>query len=211
MKVLVFDTETTGLPVNNPSIYQTSAWPHVIQLSYILYDTDKNKIIASQDNIVNIPKCVDISQESIDVHGITRKDTDRRGYEMKGLLETFQTCLENSDFIVAHNIQFDKKILMVEGIRNKIKLNFDKPQEYCTMKNGSHICKIERVNNRGEKYFKYPKLAELHKTIFDTEPNNLHNAFVDILICLRCFHKMIYSEDLCQKNRHFNKQIKHFI
>lgn len=211
MKVLVFDTETTGLPVNNPSIYQTSAWPHVVQLSYILYDTDKNKIIVSQNNIVQIPKGIDISQESVDIHGITCKDTERHGYEMKGLLETFQTCLEKSDFIVAHNIQFDKKLLMVEGIRNKIKLSFDKPQEYCTMKNGSHICKIERVNNLGEKYFKYPKLSELHKTIFDTEPTHLHNAFVDILICLRCFHKMIYDEDLCQKNRNFNKQIKNFI
>ena len=38
MKVLVFDTETTGLPKGkNPSIYKTELWPHIIQLSYIVY------------------------------------------------------------------------------------------------------------------------------------------------------------------------------
>ena len=40
MKVLIFDTETTGLPEGkNPSIYETQKWPHIIQLSYIVYDS----------------------------------------------------------------------------------------------------------------------------------------------------------------------------
>ena len=48
MKVLVFDTETTGLPQRDeygksPSLYDTKKWPYIIQFSYILYDTDKNK------------------------------------------------------------------------------------------------------------------------------------------------------------------------
>ena len=34
--ILVFDTETTGLPKGkNPSIYKTELWPHIIQLSYL--------------------------------------------------------------------------------------------------------------------------------------------------------------------------------
>ena len=109
MKVLVFDTETTGLPQNNPSIYQTHLWPHVVQLSYMLYDTDKNKIIASDDYLIKIPKDVEISQESIDVHGITRRKVDNHGYKMNQILQIFQVCLDECDFIVAHNLQFDKK------------------------------------------------------------------------------------------------------
>ena len=46
MKVLVFDTETTGLPkVKKTLVYmRLSKWPHIIQLSYIVYDSDKNDI-----------------------------------------------------------------------------------------------------------------------------------------------------------------------
>ena len=35
MKILVFDTETNGLPEKNASIYDLNKWPHIIQLSYI--------------------------------------------------------------------------------------------------------------------------------------------------------------------------------
>ena len=52
MKVLVFDTETTGLPTErNPSITETEKWPHVVQLSYILYDVDENKILTICDEL----------------------------------------------------------------------------------------------------------------------------------------------------------------
>ena len=45
MKVLVFDTETTGLPTErNASIMDLEKWPHILQLSYVVYDTDEKKI-----------------------------------------------------------------------------------------------------------------------------------------------------------------------
>ena len=37
MKILVFDTETSGLPEKGASIYHHSKWPYIIQISYILY------------------------------------------------------------------------------------------------------------------------------------------------------------------------------
>ncbi len=55
MKVLVFDTETTGLPAErNASIYSTEKWPHIIQLSFMVYNTDTNEITADKDYIINI-------------------------------------------------------------------------------------------------------------------------------------------------------------
>jgi len=35
MKILVFDTETTGLPERSSSIKETDKWPYIIQISYI--------------------------------------------------------------------------------------------------------------------------------------------------------------------------------
>ena len=211
MKVLVFDTETTGLPKGQGSIFKTDIWPYIVQLSYIIYDTEKNKIITNQDYIIKIPEHVELSKESIKIHGITKRKIKNQGYEIKHILKIFQICLVNCDFVVAHNLEFDKNMVLVEGIRNKISLSFNKIQNYCTMKNGSKICKIEKVNIHGEKYFKYPTLLELHQKLFNSEPSNLHDAYVDILVCLRCFHKIIYSEDLCKKNKNFNSSIKIYI
>ena len=49
MKILVFDTETTGLPEKNASIYSYNQWPYIIQLSYIFYDMSNNNIIVKDD------------------------------------------------------------------------------------------------------------------------------------------------------------------
>jgi hypothetical protein len=39
MKVLVFDTETSGLPSErNSSILDTVKWPYILQLSFMVYD-----------------------------------------------------------------------------------------------------------------------------------------------------------------------------
>jgi hypothetical protein len=59
MKVLVFDTETTGLPTErNASISDLKVWPHIVQLSYILYDIDEKKIIKCQDHIIKIDPAI---------------------------------------------------------------------------------------------------------------------------------------------------------
>jgi len=41
MKILIFDTETSGLPERNASITEIHKWPHILQLSYILFDQIK--------------------------------------------------------------------------------------------------------------------------------------------------------------------------
>jgi hypothetical protein len=44
---------------------------------------------------------------------------------------------------------------------------------------------------------KFPKLAELFATLFETEtpPQNLHNSMVDVLVCLKCYLKMRHGID----------------
>ena len=64
MKVLVFDTETTGLPDRFNIPYQhSSRWPHIVQFSFILYDLENNKVINESDFIINVPDDVNISPE----------------------------------------------------------------------------------------------------------------------------------------------------
>lgn len=201
MKVLVFDTETTGLPEeNNVSILDTFRWPYIVQLSFIYYDSEINDVIEYYDNVIKLPDNIIIPEDSIRIHGITNEIMREKGINIRTALKKFNDILKDSDIVVGHNISFDKRMIMVECIRNKISQYFtkghDKKPEFCTMKNTKNICKIKMVNYKGESYFKNPKLSELYTFIFKEEPKNLHNSFVDVLLCLRCYFMITENRDI---------------
>lgn len=206
MKVLVFDTETTGLPTEkNASILDTGKWPHIIQLSYILYDTDKKVALKIQDEIIKLPENVFPSERSVELHGITKDISTKNGKDIKKVLNEFNRALQESEYIIGHNLSFDKRMIMVECIRNKMKQHFTtsgvKKLEFCTMKNSVELCKIEAISkNNGEKYFKYPSQSELHNYLFGYIPSGLHNSMADVLVCLRCYIKLMYNSDVFFQN-----------
>ena len=200
MKILIFDTETTGLPIGrNPSIYDTQKWPHILQLSYIVYDSETNDIITVEDDYIRIDDDVVIEPGSQKIHNISKELLIERGIPIQDALYKFNSFTAQSDLLVGHNVSFDKRMVIVEGIRNKIKMNVD--DTYCTMRNSVELCKIEREWPDGNKYFKYPTLSELYEELFKITPKNTHNALIDILICMRCFVKIELSKDICAINR----------
>jgi DNA polymerase III epsilon subunit-like protein len=199
MRILVFDTETTGLPKErNPSIYQTQQWPFVIQLSYVVYDSNLNEVVVLVNDYINIAFDTQISKESQEVHKITREMLNE-GITIKEALHKFNEYSKHCDLIVGHNVSFDKRMVIVEGIRNKIKMNVG--ETYCTMRNSTEICKIEKKNSNGDIYLKFPSLSELHFYLFKKNPKNTHNALIDILICLRCYCKIELNKDITRINR----------
>lgn len=195
MKVLIFDTETTGLPIDyKGSIYNSDNWPYIVQLSYILFDCTQNKIIINVDDIIKVKN---IPVSSTEIHQITQNISDTKGISIKEALNRFNTVAKQATRLIAHNIQFDKKLIIVESIRNKIASVFvTKPSIYCTMKTTIDLCKIEKKCQDGTKYFKYPTLSELYHHLFSIFPKGTHNAKNDILICLRCYYYLEYKKDL---------------
>ena len=201
MKVLVFDTETTGLPTErNASITQPWKWPHIVQISYIMYDTDTRTMLSVQDHIIKIGEEVVITPGSQKIHGISKSQCNRSGIDIKTALDEFNTYLRQADVVVGHNISFDKRMVMVESIRNRMSQYFTvdgrKKTEYCTMKRATEFCSIEATSAKGEKYFKYPTLSELHIKLFKDTPNGVHDSMADVLICLRCYAMLEYKNDI---------------
>ena len=204
MKVLVFDTETTGLPTErNPSIMDNEKWPHIVQLSYVVYDTEEQKIIKCVDDIIKIDLAkVTISNESIAIHGITPAMTLEKGVLLFGALNAFNNELANADLVVGHNLSFDKRMIMVECMRQNIWQKFTtkgvRKEEYCTMRNSTDLCRIEVITDKGEKYFKFPTLTQLHTHVFPagTLPQNLHNALIDVLVCLKCYAAIEHQQEV---------------
>ena len=193
MKVLVFDTETTGLI---PKKTKTLAdWPHIVQLSCIFIDLDKLDEMYVDNFIVN-PE-VDIPKETSDIHGITNEIAKRDGIAIRDVLLRLTAWLDEADVLVAHNLSFDKRIIEkeLERLDYPNYFNVKKHEVYDTMKEGKNICNIVVMNKRGQGFIKYPKLIELYNYLFKPkedciELTNAHNAIYDVLMTLRCYLEM---------------------
>ena len=111
-------------------------------------------------------------------------------------LHEFMIDFMNCDYIVAHNIDFDKKMILAELKRLGRTDDFHKvlhKQKYvCTLMETIHICKLEAINKLGNIYFKFPKLIETYEKLFGYIPSidKLHNSLIDVVICLRIFSKL---------------------
>ena len=128
MKVLVFDTETTGLPAGrNLSVTNVDKWPLIIQLSYILYDTEINKTCSCVDDIIKLADDVHISSKSIEMHGITRSTSIRKGIQIADALSNFNNVLQQADWVIAHNISFDKQMIRNNYNMKNIKIVDEEP------------------------------------------------------------------------------------
>jgi DNA polymerase III subunit epsilon len=193
MRVLVFDTETTGLPPKNIPTNQTDKWPHVVQLSWAIYNEETKQVEEEKDFIISLGTHITISPESTAIHGITSELSRARGVPIEVALFDFKHAANRCGKMVAHNLEFDKNMLLVEFYRARMFHVVLPYTEYCTMKHGTDICKLVKVWKDGTISFKFPKLIELYHVLYGDDvpsPEGLHNAKVDVDVCLKCYVKM---------------------
>ena len=211
MKVLTFDTETTGFgPSRTVKMEEIDQWPYIVQFSAVLYDTEKNEILYVMDDIIKMKDDYVIPEDSIRVHRITNEMSKTQGIPIRESMLKFIELYEASDFYVGHNIGFDVNIVRVElerlGYPNIF--NTHRSIQYCTMQLGVNIAKLPKTNKRGRQQYKYPKLIELYEKLFDELPNNLHNSLVDVFCTFRCFYKMYFKQDIFYKDKGVKEYIE---
>ena len=196
-RVLVFDVETTGLPSKyNAKVEELEVWPYVVQFSWVIYDMEEMDLLKVEDHIIKLKDNMKIPPSSTKIHGITNEMMNDKGKSIEQVLYKFNEDMLNCGLCVAHNLKFDKSMVLVESKRNEMDLTFDGKVEFCTMLYGNAICDLKRINYKQEIVSKYPKLIELYQKLFGETPTNLHNSLYDVLVCLRCFYKLRFNEDL---------------
>lgn len=178
---LFFDTETTGLPKNYKAPESDlSNWPRMVQLAYLLYD-QKNGIVSNGNYIIK-PNGFDIPIESSRIHGINTDRALKEGTDLSIVLDDFKSMLDKSDYLVAHNIEFDKKIVGAEFLRNGNHNPIPSKKMICTMESTTNYCAIE-----GKYGYKWPSLQELHFELFNNNFEEAHDASIDVSITYKCF------------------------
>ena len=206
--IMVFDVETTGLLPKRNIVTPLEELPHIIQLSFIIFDTVQFYICKKYNAYIKVAENVEISERITELTGITRQTCDERGIPICDVLDEFYHAYLSCDCIIAHNLSFDKKMVQVEVERNYATMESTHPhllhlfnpvfnqfhniELYCTMMSSLHICNI-MISSKVDptkQYKKFPKLAELYAKLFHSVPENLHNSLVDTLVCLRCFLKI---------------------
>ena len=225
--ILVFDVETNGLlpkrkrgSLISPNIDE---YPHILQLSYAIYDLEKYEIVETYNAYIKIAENVGINEFITSLTGIDKNLCETKGVPILDALKQFYKAYMKCECIIAHNIEFDQKMILVEIERNReyileytpyCILIFNKTYEelnnieiYCTMRKGTNLCNIEykpienSINNeKNEKIRKtigkkFPKLSELYLKLFQSSevPINLHNSMVDVMVCLSCYLKMRHT------------------
>ena len=183
-RLLFFDTETTGVPLNyKASSSDTKNWPRLVQLAWVLTDEEGNRIHTG--NLIVKPEGFIIPTDATRVHGITMQRANEEGVPLAEVIEQFKADLDVATYIVGHNIEFDKKIMGAEMIRLGMKDIMDSKKSYCTMQSSINFCKI-----LGKYGYKYPKLQELYRKLFETEFDNAHDAMSDIEATEKCFWEL---------------------
>ena len=94
-------------------------------MSWLVYDTEKGGIIEDKDRVIRIDPDIEITEKSIEKHGITKEISQNSEYTMADILREFGNSISKCDAIIAHNITFDDNIIN-EFSRNGIHNYMDK-------------------------------------------------------------------------------------
>jgi DNA polymerase III epsilon subunit-like protein len=148
VKIIVFDTETTGfMPSTKPFlashncslnhdafVCNNSIWnaeeyiescPYLLQLSYIVYDMELTRVTKIFNKYCgSIDSTIFISEFASNVHHITHAFLDNEVPESKmniqDMLEECVADMRECDIAVGHNVLFDRNILVAELVRNRM-------------------------------------------------------------------------------------------
>jgi DNA polymerase-3 subunit alpha len=193
--ILIFDTETTGLPRNyDAPMSDLDNWPRVVQLAWQLHEPG-GKLI-SHGNLVVKPTGFTVPFIAAKIHGITTEIAEEFGVDCLTALEQFESDLNRSTIVSGHNISFDINTLGAEFLRQNFGNVFEGKTVFDTKELSTDFCAIP--GGKGGK-FKWPTLGELYRKLFQEPMVEAHDAAFDVDATAKCFfglleHKLIPLE-----------------
>lgn len=176
MGVFFFDTETSGI-FKRGQTYVDQDVPRLLEISGILDDDERNTVGSFT---FLVPYSGDVPVEAERVHKISGERTRTFGVSLPTVLSATLACIKNADRVVAHNLEYDYKMLQVEfntiGRVDVLTHAFEN-KGFCTMQATTNILKIPSPWGRG---YKWPKLMEAYIALINPEGfDGAHGAKAD--------------------------------
>lgn len=181
MNILLFDTETTGLPRKFND--HPKDWPRLVSISWALQRD--GKIFASCANKVK-PDGFDIPAEATAVHGISTAQAQLFGFPLEEAIVRFGKAWKQADLVVCHNWDYDINIVDGEAWRLWSRLIFNDKPHFCTMKSTTGMCAGTHAGRS-----KYPKLVEIHRHLIGCDFKGAHDSSADMYATRRVFNELV--------------------
>lgn len=172
-ELIVFDTETTKKPLWKEKS-DIPEQPHIVQLAAHVVDIDTREIKQSMNVIVR-PEGWVITDETIEIHGITNEYAAEVGIPEKLAVEMFLALWDGRKRI-AYNVPFDNRIIRIASLRylGKEKSDAWKAGAYrtewdCAMQTARRVMGKQAKLDEAYEYFTGEKLVNAHSAIADTD------------------------------------------
>jgi DNA polymerase III alpha subunit (gram-positive type) len=179
-KIVVFDTETSGL----------NAGTHVIlSISWQVLDNKLRKI-SEKTYYFDWPSDERrITDETIYVNGLTKERLAELGTSDKAeALQEFADVITDADLLVAHNGGFDIQFIKADAVEVGVRISFQDKELWDTMHSMTNYCKIPL--SRYE--YKWPRLSELaDKLKIRQSDSDYHQSAADVEVTARCFRAIV--------------------
>lgn len=177
---LYFDTETAD--------YSTDDAPALpVQLAAIL--ATEERVVCTLSALIDTRsweriRSVRIATErsGIAAHGVTNEMAEQWGWASELVLNRLRAMISCAALVVAHNIDFDVRVIDHALSTNKSP-PMDWPEQFCTMRESAMICRLPGRGRHDIGGWKPPKLVEAYHYFTKRQMVGNHDALADTYAC----------------------------
>ncbi len=173
----IFDTETSGL-FNFALPADAIGQPRLASIAMLTCD-ENLRLVAAVSFLIK-PEGWQMPPEAEAINGLSTVLLNEHGIPPKDALDQYTQKIDAGMTMVAHNAQYDTKIMRGEMRRASFADRYESTATFCTMQFLTDICRIRKPNGG----YKWPKLSEAVSYCLGRDHANAHGALPDALACL---------------------------
>lgn len=187
--ILIFDTETSA-KADFKAPYYAPHQPRMLSVCALLY-ADDGTLACQFSAMMRHSKSLVIDPEAAAKNGLSHELLSARGLPMATALMALDSMFQLAGTVVAFNLNFDRMIIDGEFHRARRLPPIDGSTDlelFCCMEAATDVCKIPSPYGSGK--WKWPKLEEAYKFLFNEEHTGAHGATADAMACARIYFEL---------------------
>ncbi|MFM7009096.1 MAG: exonuclease domain-containing protein [Betaproteobacteria bacterium] len=185
LRILVIDTETTGLfDVKNPDEYASNQ-PYAVQVAALMFDPRNDHYDLQFNKLVKLPHGFPIEPAAMAVHRISNEIVEAHGESPIKVYSELRELVKASHRVMVYNLPFDERIIRTSSVRACPGVFDDDP----VLGDGSKLfCAMDYCSA----LFKHPymKLEQAYRRCFGTPIKDAHDAMADAIATAEVFRKL---------------------